>query len=63
MMKDESGTMQFIKSALKANKSKDLFEKLLVVRNTFLTHRQIGQVEAFYRLFPAFRLSNSNFGV
>ena len=60
--KDESGTYEFIIRALKDSESSTLQERLKLVKNTFQTHRQIGQSEAIYRLFSSFHLSGSNIG-
>ena len=35
-------------------------EKMKKVANTFLSHRQIGEAEAFYKLLPDLLLKNSN---
>ena len=60
MMKDDSGTMEFIRQALKDKDNQHMKEKLKVVKNTFQTHRQIGEAECIYRIFPSFHLSGSN---
>ena len=60
MLKDDTGTMEFIKKAMKDAENKSLRERLKVVKNTFLTHRQIGEAEAYYKLFKSFKLSDSN---
>ena len=39
-----------------------LKEKMKMMIHVFLTHRQIGQTEAYYRLFPSLHLSKSNVG-
>ena len=33
-----------------------------LVRNTFLTHREMGQSEALYRIIPSMHLSDSSIG-
>ena len=43
-MKDETGTMEFIKKADTEND--DLRKRLKTVKNTFLTHRQMGKAES-----------------
>ena len=60
MLKDDTGTMEFIKKAIKDTENNQLKERLKIVKNTFLTHRQIGEAEAYYKLFPSFHLSGSN---
>ena len=61
-MKDDSGTLEFIKKALQDAENCDLRKKLKIVKNTFLTHRQMGESESFYRIFPSLHLSDSNIG-
>ena len=57
--KDDSGTLKHIKEALK-NSDDDLKTKLRLVVNTFLTHRQIGESEAYYRILPSLQMKSSN---
>ena len=61
-MKDESGTLKFIEEALKQSDDDPIKAKLKLVKNTFLTHRQVGESEAYYKLFPFLHLSYSNIG-
>jgi exonuclease III len=58
--KDDSGTLKFIKDALKEINSDNLKEKLQLVVNKFLTHRQIGESEAYYRILPSLHLNSAN---
>ena len=58
--KDDTGTMEIIKAALAQSDSKDLKERMKIVANTFLTHRQMGEAEACYRLLPSMLLKKSN---
>ena len=60
MLKDDTGTMEFIIRAIKDTENLTLKERLKAVKNTFLTHRQIGEAEAYYRLIPSLHLSGSN---
>ena len=60
MLKDDTGTMKFIMKAIKDAENQQLRERLKIVKNTFLTHRQIGEAEAYYRLIPSFHLTGSN---
>ena len=60
MMKDDSGTMEFIRRALKDSENEQMKEKLKIVKNQFQTHRQIGEAEAVYRIFPSMHLASSN---
>ena len=61
-MKDESGTLKLIEEALKQSDDDPIKSKLKLVKNTFLTHRQVGESEAYYKLFPFLHLSYSNIG-
>jgi len=58
--KDDSGTMKHIKEALQKVENEGLRNKLAIVANQFLTHRQIGESEAYYRLLPHLHLKESN---
>ena len=59
-MKDDSGTLKFIKEVLDKSANESIKAKLCLVKNTFLTHRQIGESEAYYKLFQHLHLSQSN---
>jgi hypothetical protein len=52
--------MEVIKAALAQTDTKDLKEKMRTVANVFLTHRQMGEAEAVYRLLPSMTLKKSN---
>ena len=58
--KDDSGTMEIMKKVMENSEKKDLQERMRQVANTFLTHRQMGEAEAVYRLIPSLTLSMSN---
>ena len=58
--KDESGTTEFLKQAAKDNKGEPMKKRLNAIKDTFISHRQIGEAEAIYRLFPNFHLRHSN---
>ena len=62
-MKDESGILPFIREALKQNEDDSLKNKLNLVKNTFLTKRQVGESELYYKMFPALHLTQSNIAV
>ena len=51
--KDDSGTMEVLKKALKDKNLTDVKEKMKVHANVYLTHRQIGEAEAVYRSVPS----------
>merc|ERR1712082_56045 len=52
--------MEVIKAALEQADAGDVKEKMKVVSNAFLTHRQMGEAEAVYKLLPSMTLKNSN---
>ena len=58
--KDDSGTLHHIKEALKQTGNRNLKSKSALVAQTFLTHRQIGECEAFFRILPHLHLKYSN---
>ena len=58
--KDDTGTMEVIKAALEQSDAKDVKEKMKIVSNAFLTHRQMGEAEAVYKLIPNMTLKKSN---
>ena len=60
--KDESGTTKFLIEAAKECRGKEISEQLRYMTNTFLTHRQMGESEAQYRMLPHLHLSESNIG-
>ena len=58
--KDDSGTMDILLNALQDVQNEDLRTKLKKVGSVFLTHRQIGESEAYYRILPHMHLKDSN---
>ena len=58
--KDDSGLMEVINSFLQQDTSGSPKERMKVVANTFMTHRQIGEAEAVYRLLPNMVLKYSH---
>ena len=58
--KDASGTMRIINEALKKNECKDVKDQMHLISNTFMTHREMGEAEATYRLIPSMNLKGSN---
>ena len=61
-MKDDSGTLKLIQKVLEKASDEPIKKKMSLVKNTFLTHRQIGESEAYYKLFPHLHLCDSNIG-
>ena len=60
--KDDTGTMEVLIEALKSAENNDLKDKMTLLMNTFITHRQIGEAEAVYKVFPDFHFKDSNIG-
>ena len=58
--KDESGMLQHLKDAKKEFKGGDRIEMARYMAFKFLTHRQMGEAEVFYRMLPHLHLSESN---
>ena len=58
--KDESGTAEVLKQVIENNPDDSTKEKMKKIASTFLSHRQIGEAEAFYKLLPDLLLKNSN---
>ena len=50
--KMDTGLMELINSVLNQDPSDTAKERMKQVANTFMTHRQIGEAEAVYRLLP-----------
>ena len=60
MNKEETQTTPFLREALHENAGKSVKEKLKALKETYLTHRQIGASEAAYKVIPSLRLKDSN---
>ena len=61
-MKDESGTVGVMKEVLQNSPDESLRKKMQLVKNAFLTSRQAGESEVYYKLLPQLHLSQSNIG-
>ena len=61
-MKDESGTMKVINEALSNSHDENLKKRMNIVKNAFLTSRQAGECEIYYKMLPFLHLSHSNIG-
>ena len=62
-MKDESGTVGVMKEALQNSQDESLKKKMNIVKNAFLTSRQAGESEIYYKLLPQLHLSHSNISI
>ena len=58
--KDDSGTMKTLQEALKESMNEDLRSRLKKMVSVFLTHRQMGESEAYYRIIPNMHMKDSN---
>jgi ATP-dependent DNA helicase PIF1 len=58
--KDDTGLMDILREAAKTIGDVSKKERMRFLANTFLTHRQVGMFEAFYRIIPFLHLSQSN---
>ena len=52
--------LEFLLAALKEHEDLSLHEKLKLMKDCFLTHRQIGESECYYRILPQMHLADSN---
>ena len=55
--KDDTGVMTKIIEMLKNSHCTTLQEKMILVMNTFITARQMGECEAYYKILPNFKLN------
>ena len=58
--KSESAMMNVLKEGAKACRELEKEDQMKYLVQTFLTHRQTGEMEAYYRIFPQLHLSESN---
>ncbi|KAJ8369406.1 hypothetical protein SKAU_G00094340 [Synaphobranchus kaupii] len=59
-IKDDTGTMKTLLDAMKETESSTLKEKMATLMNVFISHRQMGEAEAVYKIFPDFHFRDSN---
>ena len=58
--KDETGTLSHLIKAVKACHGKGQKETMRALANEFSSHRQVGESEAYYKLFPELHLTQSS---
>ena len=58
--KDETGMTKFLQEALQSSAEKDISEVLKILKMTYLTHRQVGESEAVYKVLRGLKLKDSN---
>ena len=59
LTKDETGVTAVLKEVMKKNEKEECKERMKMLINTFLTHRQMGQAEAYYKLIPSLKMKYS----
>ena len=59
-MKPDNKMLEFLLAALKEHDDLSLHEKLKLMKDVFLNHREIGEAECYYRLLPQMHLAESN---
>ena len=60
--KDDTGMMSKLIEMLKNSHCDTLKEKMILVMNTFISARQMGECEAYFKIFPDMKLKDSNVG-
>ena len=58
--KDDTSLMNILLEAAKNCQSESAKQRMRIIKDTFLTHRQMGEAEVYYRIFPGLYLKNSN---
>ena len=58
--KDDTGTLEVLVNALKNTDYDSLKDRMKLLKDTFITHRQIGEAEAVYKILPDFHFKESN---
>ena len=59
LTKDDSGVTAILREVMKQTQKDETKERMQMLINTFLTHRQMGQAEAYYKLIPSLRMKFS----
>ena len=58
--KDDTGMMVKLTDMIQSSECNTLKEKMILLMNTFMTARQMGEAEAYYKIFPHLHLKDSN---
>ena len=58
--KDDTGMMVKLTEMVKNSDCETLKEKMILLMNTYMTARQMGESEAYYKIFPHLHLKDSN---
>ena len=59
LTKDDTGVTAVLREVMKKNEKEECKEQMKMLIHTFLTHRQMGQAEAYYKLIPSLRMKYS----
>ena len=58
--KDDTTLVQVLLENAKRCQSQSALDRMRKIKDTFLTHRQMGEAEVYYRIFPELHLKESN---
>ena len=58
--KDDTGVLQILVNTLKLTDSQDIKSKMILLMNTWIKNRQMGEAEAVFRLIPHFKFRESD---
>ena len=59
LTKDDSGVTAILREVTKNSENNGTKEQMQTLIHTFLTHRQMGQAEAYYKIIPSLRMKYS----
>ena len=59
LTKDDTGVTAILREVMKKNEKEECKERMKMLIHTFLTHRQMGQSEAYYKLIPSLKMRYS----
>ena len=60
LTKNDSGVTAILREVMKRTEKDETKEIINMLKNTFLTHRQMGQAEAYYKLIPSLHMKYSS---
>ena len=59
LTKDDTGITAILREVMKKNEKEECKECMKMLIHTFLTHRQMGQAEVYYKLLPSLKIKYS----
>ena len=59
LTKDDTGLTKILRDVQKQNVNKETKDQMQTLIHTFLTHRQMGQAEAYFKLIPSLNMKYS----